>query len=276
MIYVITGMLGAGKSLLAVQRAIDYASEGRRIATNFNINFDAISKNPKSKLSASFITVLPSIPSSRDLLSLGVGGKFEDTAGALILDECAQFLNSRQWGDKDRDSIIKWLLHARKRRWDVFLIIQHESMLDKQIRQSLCEYIVEVKRTDRMKIPFLPFKIPRLHIGVVRYGLDRNSHIADRWFTRGSEPMLCYDTTEIFDYEESYSYCTIPSGIINHWYSKPVIKNLLIEVIKLLPKIVFYYFIKLISPSSIQVLNSDTKKLQTISNPHRLQLPARI
>lgn len=254
MIYVITGMLGAGKSLLAVQRAIDYASEGRRVATNFSISFEKIANNPKSKLSSTSITIIPSIPSSRDLLQLGQGGKFEDTAGALILDECAQFLNSRQWGDKDRESIIKWLLHARKRRWDVFLIIQHESMLDKQIRQSLCEYIVVVRRTDRMKIPFLPIKIPRLHIGVVRYGLDQNSHVADRWFTRGSEPMLCYDTTEIFTDEDSYNYCTIPASTINRWYKKPIQVNPIFEIAELLPKIFLYFLLTFISPKSIKIL----------------------
>jgi hypothetical protein len=209
-IFIVTGKLGAGKSLLAVQRAIDYGLEGRRIATNFHIDFSRICNKPDSKLAQCPVTVLPSIPTYNDLMLLGQGGDFEDTAGALILDECAQFLNSRNWQGTEREKIINWLLHARKRRWDVFLIIQHERMLDKQIRDALAEYVVTIKRTDRMSVPFLPVKLPRMHIGVVRYGLDANAPVADRWFTRGSLPMQCYDTTQIFE-DDQPAYTVLPA-----------------------------------------------------------------
>jgi hypothetical protein len=209
-IFIVTGKLGAGKSLLAVQRAIDYALEGRRVATNFHIDFSRICIKSTTHLAKCPVTVLPSIPTYNDLMLLGQGGEFEDTAGALILDECAQFLNSRNWQGPEREKIINWLLHARKRRWDVFLIIQHERMLDKQIRDALAEYVVTIKRTDRMSVPFLPIKLPRMHVGVVRYGLDGNAPVADRWFTRGTLPMQCYDTTQIFE-DEQPAYTVLPA-----------------------------------------------------------------
>lgn len=211
MIYIVTGKLGAGKSLLAVQRAIDYALEGRRVATNFPIDFANIALTPSSKLSHAPVTVLPSVPKYNDLMMLGQGGEHEDTAGALVLDECAQFLNARNWQGPERELTINWLLHARKRRWDVFLIVQHERMLDKQIRDALAEYVVTVKRTDRLRVPFLPFNLPRMHIGVVRYGLDHNAMVADRWITRGGLPMQCYDTTQIFKEEDDVAYSVLPA-----------------------------------------------------------------
>lgn len=210
MIFIVTGKLGAGKSLLAVQRAIDYGLEGRRIATNFHIDFARICTKPDTHLAKCPVTVIPSIPTHDDLVMLGQGGQHEDTAGALILDECAQFLNSRNWQGPEREKIINWMLHARKRRWDVFLIIQHERMLDKQIRDALAEYVVTIKRTDRMSVPFLPVKLPRLHIGVVRYGLEANAPVADRWFTRGALPMQCYDTTQIFE-DDQPAYTVLPA-----------------------------------------------------------------
>ncbi|GBG15203.1 uncharacterized protein NMK_2806 [Novimethylophilus kurashikiensis] len=212
MIYIITGKLGAGKSLLAVQRAIDYALEGRRVAANFPMDFAPICRTPTAKIAQAYINVLPAIPTVADLKALGVGGEHEETAGALLLDECAQFLNSRQWQGKEREEIINWLLHARKLKWDVFLIIQHERMLDKQVRDALAEYVVTVRRTDRLQVPFMPFKLPRIHIGTVRYGLEANALVADRWFTRGALPMQCYDTGMIFQ-EETPQYCTLPATI---------------------------------------------------------------
>lgn len=210
MIYIVTGKLGSGKSLLAVDRAIQYASEGRRVAANFHMDFTPICHSPDSKLSSNPVTVLPSIPSTENLLMLGFGGEHEDTAGALLLDECAQFLNSRTWQGKEREEMINWLLHARKRCWDVFLIVQHERMLDKQVRDALAEYVVTIKRTDRLKVPFVPIKFPRMHVGIVRYGLDQNAMVADRWITRGGQAMECYDTRAIFN-DDSAAYSILPA-----------------------------------------------------------------
>jgi hypothetical protein len=210
MIYIVTGKLGSGKSLLAVDRAIQYASEGRRVAANFHMDFTPICHTPGSHISKTPVTVIPSIPTTKDLLMLGFGGEREDTAGALFLDECAQFLNSRTWQGKDREGMINWLLHARKRAWDVFLIVQHERMLDKQVRDALAEYVVTIKRTDRLKVPFVPIKFPRLHVGIVRYGLDQNAMVADRWITRGGQAMECYDTRAIFN-DDSAAYSVLPA-----------------------------------------------------------------
>lgn len=210
MIFIVTGKLGSGKSLLAVQRAIDYAAEGRRIAANFHIDLTAAALTPTRPISQQPVTVLSPIPTVQELMMLGNGGDFEDMAGGLFLDECAQFLNARTWQGSEREQFINWLLHARKRCWDVFLIVQHERMLDKQVRDALAEYVVTIKRTDRIKFPFLPMKLPRMHIGTVRYGLDPNAMIADRWITRGALPMQCYDTRQIFS-DEAAPYTVLPA-----------------------------------------------------------------
>jgi hypothetical protein len=262
MIYIVTGKLGSGKSLLTVQRMIDYAAEGRRIAANFRVDFAPICTQPNSSLSKTSMMVLPPIPTSKDLLALGMGGDFEDKAGCLVLDECAQFLNSRTWQGDDRHELINWMLHARKRCWDVFLIVQHERMLDKQIRDALAEYIVVVRRTDRMKFPFLPFKMPRLHIGTVRYGLEANAMIADRWFTRGTDPMKCYDTREIFsDHPQGEfkvqilgMYSSIPATLSKFRYKQPVKENIILDNSKLALQAALYALVKTASPKSLEVL----------------------
>lgn len=254
MIYIVTGKLGAGKSLLAVQRAIDYAAEGRRVAANFPMDFKPLCKDPNSNLSKAIVHVLPSMPSAADLLMLGQGGPHEEMAGALVLDECAQFLNSRQWQGEGRQDLINWLLHARKRRWDVFLIVQHERMLDKQVRDALAEYIVTIRRTDRMKVPFLPVKLPRMHIGIVRYGLEPNALVADRWLTRGTEPMACYDTTQIFN--ESDAPYTVVSAAQRFKWEHARAKSNLSDLFLLLPRIALYCLVKAFAPASLPLITN--------------------
>lgn len=224
MIFIVTGKLGAGKSLLAVQQAINYAAEGRKIAANFCLDFAEICHNPESKLSQCKPIMLPAMPTSKHLHALGRGGDFEDTAGLLVLDECAQFLNARTWNGPDREHVINWLLHARKRCWDVMLIVQHHNMLDKQVREALGEYLVVVRRLDRVRVPFMPIKFPRLHFGVVRYGLHPQDMVADRWITRGGEPMKCYKTHEIFGEREQTENIEMPSAAetkFKHQHVKP-------------------------------------------------------
>lgn len=260
MIYIVTGKLGSGKSLLTVQRMIDYAAEGRRIAANFPVDFAPICLTPTSALSKNFVTVLPSIPTSQQLLSLGQGGEFEDKAGCLVLDECAQFLNSRQWQGEDRTELINWLLHARKRCWDVFLIVQHERMLDKQVRDALAEYVVTLKRTDRLKIPFMPFKLPRFHIGTVRYGLEPNAMIADRWLTRGTQPMQCYDTRTIFSDATNAMYSTLPATHTK-WNGKADYVRYPIKKIAVMPlKALLYGIVRIAFPHSLSTLTHKPPK----------------
>ena len=252
MIYVITGYLGAGKSLIATQRLIDYAHEGRKVACNYPIDFLPICHNPESNLSKSSPIIIPSIPHSRHLIELGLGGTHEENAGALVLDEAAQFLNSRTWNGDDRQNLINWLLHARKRFWDVFLIVQHERMLDKQVREALAEYVVTVRRTDRMKIPFLPIKMPRLHIAIVRYGLDKNSFVADRWLSRGSDPMKVYNSYQVFESrEENEIYHVQPAS---QRPNKIKNKKFNINQLLIIPKIILYLIVKTIHPESLPLL----------------------
>ena len=79
----------------------------------------------------------------------------ESHNGALFLDECASWLNTRDFQDKGRKSILEWCIHARKYGWDVYFICQNIDQIDKQLRQSLFEYVVRMNRLDRMKIPFV-------------------------------------------------------------------------------------------------------------------------
>lgn len=164
----VTGRLGTGKTLVSVGVALQYLKKGRMVATNVDLYpehfHDKWSKRTR-------IFRLPDHPRSEDLRSLPPGNntlikgpdgslipgpKYDPSANSLLLlDELAQFLNTRSYGDKDRLKIISFLVLLRKRGWDAYFIVQHIDMVDKQIREALAQETGYCRDMSRLPIPVL-------------------------------------------------------------------------------------------------------------------------
>jgi len=202
-VYIVTGHLGSGKSLLSVRIAHDYLKQGRRVASNITLNLDKLLP-AQSRTTA---VKLPYIPNQAHLEALGQGydGPYdEEKFGCLILDEAGTWLNSRDWNDKDRRGLFTWITHARKHGWDVLLLVQDWESLDAQIRRSVCELYVSCSRTDRVKVPYLPVKLPKYHVATARY-LGPDGPVSKRWFAKGEEYFPAYDTREAIRPELTYT-----------------------------------------------------------------------
>lgn len=200
---VIQGKLGSGKSLLSMQLILDYLNQGRQVACNFPINADLLNNNIRKD---SKLTILPTFVNSDMLHNLGFGGKSEHEAGLLVLDECMLLFNSRSWNDKDRQSIVEFFVNTRKLKWDVILIVQDHRVLDKQIRETFVEFVTNCIRLDRIKLPLIPIHLPKLHIGVTRYGTLPHAPVAERKFYMASKSLYqYYDSYTIFKKGDSLS-----------------------------------------------------------------------
>jgi hypothetical protein len=233
-VYAITGKLGSGKGKGGIDQIRRYLQEGRRVATNCDVFLEHLM--PGSDKSS--VLRIPDKPSHVDLYMIGSGNRFiefdvgikvqkgqfvasapsprilkgfdERHNGALVLDECGSWLNTRNFQDAGRAQLLEWAIHARKYGWDVFFIMQNISQVDKQLRESLLEYVVRMNRLDRMKIPFLSAglkaatagaldgSLPRLHVGVVRLGAAPDALVVDRWIFRGDDLNNAYSTTQVF------------------------------------------------------------------------------
>jgi hypothetical protein len=219
-VYCVTGRLGAGKTLACVGRLRDALLQGRRVATNLDINIEFLLPRQRRKVD---IIRIPDKPVAEDLEAIGLGTPTPDEAfnGIIVLDELGSWLNSRGWSDKSRQPFIDWLIHSRKKGWDILLICQHINQIDKQIRESLVEYHVVCRRLDRMRIPFIGGLIrvlsfglftgnfPRMHFGIVRYGTGQDAPVSDRWAYLGNNLYPAYDTRQVFsaNYDSGiYSY----------------------------------------------------------------------
>jgi hypothetical protein len=195
---------------------------GRRVASN--VQLELVKLVPERV--ASFVRV-PDKPSAWDLECIGHGNPDsydEERNGVLILDELGTWLNSRSFQDKDRAGVIDWLIHARKRGWDVYLIVQDSNMIDRQVREALIEYQCRCLRLDKVRIPVIGrvFGVlnprwaffPRMHLVTSRVGYGPGAVVADRWMFRGDDLHAAYDTRQIFT-------AKWPDGAFSALRSKP-------------------------------------------------------
>lgn len=242
-VYFVTGKLGAGKTLSSVARIQEALARGVPVATNLDLDLVAMC-GPKAKTPV--VYRLPDKPSIADLLVIGKGntGYDERKNGLVVLDECGTWFNSRTWGDKERQDIINWFLHARKLGWDIIFIIQSIQVVDKQARLMLAEHVVYCRRLDKLTIPFLSsitklltgklLHLPQLHVGVVKYGDNERSLTVDRWWSWGGHLYAAYDTKQAFsDYYEHSTYQVLTPWLSRGRYLMPFTWRLAMRMTKI-------------------------------------------
>lgn len=205
-VYSVEGKLGTGKTLFCVWRAQEALYQGRRVASN--VDLDCVKLTPFRR--STYIRI-PDKPTSADLFAIGHGNPDsydEERNGVLLLDELGTWLNSRSFQDKDRAQVLDWLIHARKLGWDVYLIVQDQNMIDKQVRESLIELQVRCMRGDKVRLPvvgsllaaiYKPLGyLPKFHWATARIGYGPGAIVADRWYYKGRELYAAYDTRQVF------------------------------------------------------------------------------
>lgn len=229
-VWSVEGKLGTGKTKFCVWRAQEAIRQGRRVASNVDLFMDKLTPERR----ATYIRV-PDKPTAFDLEAIGSGNPEsydEDRNGILILDELGTWLNSRSFGDKERAGLIDWLIHARKKGWDVYLIVQDQGMIDKQVRESLIEYQCRCIRLDKIKIPVVGSilgafhkklkYLPRMHVTTARVGYGQNAIVAERWTYRGDDLHAAYDTRQVF----TSNYPDGAKSVLPPWEHKPPVSSL--------------------------------------------------
>lgn len=291
-VYFVTGKLGAGKSLTSVGRIREAFMRGAPVATNLDINLRFMFGRNQKKTR---LYRVPDKPTLHDLECLGKGNTTYDESknGLLVLDECGTWFNSRTWNDKSRQDVINWFLHARKLGWDIIFIVQDISIVDKQARLALAEHTVFCRRMDRMQIPIistllkivsfgqLKIPLPKLHIGVVKYGDNANSLTVDTWYLWGNDLYACYDTKQAFsDHYDHSTYTVLPSWYTHGRYTVPYNARNIMRITKIylrkysriglftLGAILSFAITSLVAPESAQPVDVVTRSSEaTESEP---------
>lgn len=226
--FAVTGKKRGGKGLFCAGIIRDALAANRRVATNMDIHLDKLFL-PWNK--STYIR-LPDTPSAEDMDAIGLGyGTLDDPVdeernGVIVLDECSKFFNSRQWGDKGRQPLLDWLIHSGKLRWHVYYQMQGLEQVDKQLRATQIEYHIAVKRTDRWPIPGvtslaklfgMDIRFPKMHIGIVKHGCDRESLVVDRKWYKAKDLYSVYDTEQRFVDRDHPRACGLHT-VLSPWH----------------------------------------------------------
>ncbi|MDT8385157.1 MAG: zonular occludens toxin domain-containing protein [Gammaproteobacteria bacterium] len=269
-VYFITGKLGSGKTLAAVGRARDYLNSGKKVVSNVDLNLDKM----YSERSRKTYVRIPDKPNIDDLNAIGRGSNKvdESTYGLLVLDELGTWLNTRNWSDKARLPVLDWFLHARKLGWDILFIVQDISLIDKQARDSLCEFLVICRRSDRLKLPFLSFiTLPKIHVGSVYYGDNTQAARVDRWWYRAKDLYDAYDTRQVFsaNYPSGVHTCLSPWQTTGQFteYESPVKK-----IIRIFKQWFVPFVLGIGSAFAVQTVASQNEP-QSIKNISKIEIP---
>ena len=208
-VYFITGSLGGGKSLAGVDKVSEYLRDGRKIATNVNLNLEYLC-SPDNRHSR--VTRIPDAPSLTDLRAIGYGSDDAtgNSNGLLLLDELGTWFNARDFQDKGRLKVIKHIIHLRKLRWDVMFLVQDFSMVDKQVRGNITQFLVTCQSS---KDHFIFKLVPKFHIATVRL---RSKVKVATWFYRGAHLYPAYDTEQrYFTDDEDDSDIEIAAALLS-------------------------------------------------------------
>lgn len=190
-LYFVTGSLGGGKSLCAMSKIDEYLRKGRKIATNMNINLEYLC-NPDNNYSR--LIRVPDAPSVQDLKVIGMGSDTpgDGNHGLLVLDELGTWFNARDFADKSRKEVIKFCIHLRKRRWDVLFLVQDFTMVDKQMRGNITQFLVTCQASHDYWM-FRPF--PKFHIATIRL---KSKIKTGTWWYRSTDLYKAYDTEQLY------------------------------------------------------------------------------
>ncbi|MGB4312439.1 MAG: zonular occludens toxin domain-containing protein [Natronincolaceae bacterium] len=199
MIRIFTGTVGSGKSYHAVELAIKKLKCFNRnyVIANFPIKF----KKSEKKMKERFIYVEDDEVTVKNFIELAVKHGFvgKESSCLIILDEAGIYFNSRDWQQqKDRFLWIKFFAQSRKLGYDVVLVAQSLTMIDKQIRMC-CEYNVKhIKLRNYIWFAWLPVQI----FGAISFwsGGTFRGHLNFVMFKKWVANR--YDTMRIFGQDE--------------------------------------------------------------------------
>jgi len=204
MIRLVTGTLGAGKTLYCVSEIFDILCAGRYVATNINLNWPAcvdfaLRDRGVHLDQRQFIALdLNADPDWHTKVPWGVEG---GPTVATYLDEIHLFFNARDWATTNsrHKQMISFLTQSRKAHVDVTFIAQEATTVEKQFR-IFAEYEYGVTSTDHIPLGWLgklPFKA---FIAVQRDG--RLGHVIKRhWRSYDKRYFRLYDSFSFLDSE---------------------------------------------------------------------------
>lgn len=194
-----TGSPGSGKSVHMARELYWHVRMKRPTICNFEIDLDKFKDGssfhyvPNDALNPGYL-----IQFSRDYFK---DKQYREAAIKLYIDECSIQFGARQWNAPDRKAWIEFFQQHRKLGFEIKLISQMDTMIDKNIR-GLIEY--EVKHRKVNNYGLFGFVVSCLFIGkplvcCVRYWYPMKQRLDAEFFLGAKRYYRLYDTYKLFD-----------------------------------------------------------------------------
>jgi len=198
-----TGLIGSGKTLLAVKRISYYISCKRMVITDIPLLPAFYEFHKKRGLDTD---QLVKIINPGEILDIPekyiIMGEDESKSVVVVLDESAEFLDSydQAAGNKKMRDFMSFLRLSRHYKMDVEFLVQDSALLQRRVR-LLCHEIYHHTNMSKFTIPVIGRLPPPWRYMVVTSKWDRNEKMrlaSNQWEFLKSEAMNWYETTHLY------------------------------------------------------------------------------
>ena len=202
MIYLYTGTPGSGKSLDTARMIKGQLALKRPVICNFPINTKKVRNSDlfyykqNEELTVDYLTNF-----AKEYFA---GKRVKESQITLVIDECQMLFNARDWSKGDRAGWNKFFQIHRHFGYDVVLVTQFDSMIDKQIR-SLVEYEIIHRKVSNFGLKGYLLQLlmlaPTLFVRV-KVWYPMKEKVDSRFFRASKSLYSLYDTFALsFDEE---------------------------------------------------------------------------
>lgn len=202
MIYLYTGTPGSGKSLDTARMIKGQLALKHPVICNFPINKKCV-KHPELFEYRDNDALTPDylMQYAKEYFK---DGRVKEGAINLVIDECQMLFNSRDWSKPNRAEWNKFFQIHRHFGYDIILVTQFDSMIDKQVR-SLVEYEVKHRKVSnygwRGWLLQLFFLAPTLFVKV-KVWYPMKERVGSEFYRGNKNLYKLYDTFALSFVEE--------------------------------------------------------------------------
>ena len=146
MVRLMTGTPGSGKSFNMCSKIRKVLLKGCNVISTVKINLDIVTNNGKLKIGDFlYVPIYDLTPELLERYALRNHAKGEEHQTYVFIDECQLIFNTRDYAKTGRRDWLVFFTSHRHYGYEIYLITQHDEMLDKQIR-ALVEHEVKHRK----------------------------------------------------------------------------------------------------------------------------------
>lgn len=202
----ITGNLGGGKTLSAVELAVRCIASNYFVCSNIELRMDEVCRDLGNRASSLYRRIDLENDNPDDWPCGDPRGSGGSRRVIVILDEVAEWFDQYSGMSPAVRRFLSWLRHSSKRGQDVVLVVQRKEYLAKSLRTLVARWIwVEDLAVWRM--PILRMRVPFCRGCIMRYVSDRlGNSIQPVEFARKSRWGRYYCTAQLLAGHMSMPY----------------------------------------------------------------------